>query len=405
MPRRHRLTIVCSHPIQYLAPWFRHLAAQPTIDLTVLYGDDQGVGAHVDPDFNRPITWDVDLLSGYRHVFLRNHALRRGVGHFAGIVSLDLFSHLQPAHCDAVLIQGWNYALYPLAQQLCVRRRIPLFLRCESGLPLTPTAQPPPSLRARLRNTLLRAYVKSCTAGLYVSSANRRLLAAQGLPPERLFFSPYAVEAAHFALPDAARLAARQRLRAALRVPPHKPLFLFVGKLIDIKEPLLLLAAWADLKKTGTEAHLCLVGDGPLRAALTAYSIENALTADLTFAGFQNQAALPDYYAAADVLVLPSRSETFGIVVLEAMHAGLPVIASAGVGAAEDLVLPGRTGAVFPTGDRAALCQAMHTLAAPSVRAKLSPQARAHSATFSYAEATRGLLSALGTLPSPAQRA
>ena len=65
------------------------------------------------------------------------------------------------------------------------------------------------------------------------------------------------------------------------------------------------------------------------------------------FLGFRNQSELPALYAAADVLCLPSVRETFGLVVSEAMHAGLPVVCSDRVGCTEDLVLPGQTGAVF----------------------------------------------------------
>ena len=62
-----RLAYFVSHPIQYQAPLLRRIAEDPSIDLTVFFASDISVREHFDPGFNRQITWDVDLLSGYRH--------------------------------------------------------------------------------------------------------------------------------------------------------------------------------------------------------------------------------------------------------------------------------------------------------------------------------------------------
>ena len=387
-----RLAIVCSHPIQYLSPWFRHLAAQSELELTVLYGDDHGVRSGFDPEFKKDIRWDVDLLSGYRSLFLRNHAPRPGVGRFFGILSGDLFRHLDPRSFDAVLIQGWNYALYPLALFFAKTARLPVLLRCESVLLQTPSGR---SHRATLKRALLGRYLSACAAALAVSSANRRLLLHYGLPPARVFSSPYAVDGQRFALPNDERQIARARLRKQLGVAEQTPLLLFSGKLLPVKAPELLLSAFAALRKRGVFAHLCLCGDGPLHEKLRAQA---QTIGDVSFTGFVNQAEMPALYAAADALILPSMRETFGIVVAEAMHADLPVVVSSGVGCAEDLVGP-ENGLVFPVGDECALLDCLRTLCegdgAVKRRAALSQGARRRISRWTYAEATAGLLSAL----------
>lgn len=399
-PAPYRLAIVCSHAIQYLAPWFRDLAQDPRLDVTVLYGDDHGLtrGGH-DPGFGREVRWDVDLRSGYRSERLRNDSPRPGVGTFTGIASTQVFGRLTRARFDAVLIQGWNFALYPLALAAARLRGLPVLIRAES----VRFADEPPAAtpRAALKRAVLRRYLGACAAALYVSSANRRLLADYGVPDERLFASPYAVDGARFALPAAEHRAARASVRARLGVRSDQPLLLFVGKLQPVKAPALLLDAYAALRARGTDAALCLAGDGLLRESLAA-QIRARDLAGVTLAGFQNQSELPALYAAADALVLPSVRETFGVVVVEAMHAGLPVVASDRVGCAEDLVTPGRTGELFPQGDAAALTAALTRLlgsgpgpdAIARCRAR-GEQARARAATWSYAEATAGLIAAL----------
>ena len=70
----HRIAIVASHVIQYQDPFFRLLAADPGVDLTVLYLSDAGAKTYRDKDMGTSLRWDVGLLTGYRHLFLRNLA-------------------------------------------------------------------------------------------------------------------------------------------------------------------------------------------------------------------------------------------------------------------------------------------------------------------------------------------
>lgn len=383
--------MVCSHPIQYLAPWFRKLAAHPELDITVFYGDDHGLRAGFDPEFQQTVRWDVDLTSGYRFVTLRNHAPRPGVGPFFGIFSADLFKVLTKDRFDAVVIQGWNYALYPLALLAAKLYGLPVIIRCESVL-LPEAAQ-----KAAWKRHILKRYLSACAAALAVSSGNRRLLLSYGVPPERIFFSPYAVDGARFALPKKERDAARARWRKKLGITDDKtPLLLFCGKLISVKAPALLLESFFTLRSQGIAAHLLFCGDGELRDSLERQAQGRQ---DVAFSGFVNQSELPALYAAADALVLPSQRETFGIVVLEAMHTGLPVIASEGVGCAADLV-PDELR--FAAGDGAALFHCLRLLTegpeAEARRADFSARAARRAATWTYIESTQGLLSALHSI-------
>ncbi len=80
-----KLAIITSHPIQYNAPWFRQVAAQPGIDLKVFYLWDFGVKSRVDPGFKHAVTWDIPLLDGYAHEFVPNVSADPGTSHFTGL--------------------------------------------------------------------------------------------------------------------------------------------------------------------------------------------------------------------------------------------------------------------------------------------------------------------------------
>src|SRR5262249_28618297 len=103
------------------------------------------------------------------------------------------------------------------------------------------------------------------------------------------------------------------------------------------------------------KSFLVFAGDGALRSSLEAEATSLGIAAKVKFLGFQNQSQLPEVYCGADLMVLPSDYEPFGVVVNEAMLCGCPVAVSDRVGAGYDLVEPGKTGFVFPAGDTAAL--------------------------------------------------
>ena len=105
---------------------------------------------------------------------------------------------------------------------------------------------------------------------------------------------------------------------------------------------------------------------------------------------------MPQTYAVADVFVLPSFSETWGLAVNEAMCMSRGAIVSDHVGCARDLVIPGKTGLTFPAGDVLALSQALRAAFQDPVRLKSwGDRAAEHIRSYSYEHATAGLLDAL----------
>ena len=139
------------------------------------------------------------------------------------------------------------------------------------------------------------------------------------------------------------------------------------------------------------------VGSGELENELRALAA--ALKVAARFEGFRNQSELPRYYAAADVLVLPSESESWGLVVNEAMACGLPAIVSNNVGCAPDLIEEGRTGFTFPLGDVGALSDRLAALATLKQSGHVFAQAlEVKMSAFSLPTAVEGTLTAINTL-------
>ena len=138
-----------------------------------------------------------------------------------------------------------------------------------------------------------------------------------------------------------------------------KPLkFLYCGQLIERKGVDILLEAFSRVALEYADVHLTLVGEGPLRSRL-ASELPSDLRSQVHFAGFHPPRELPTLFGKADVFVLPSRHDGWGVVVNQALAAGLPVICTSAVGAAADLVRHGENGFVVDPGDVTTLHQAL----------------------------------------------
>lgn len=142
---------------------------------------------------------------------------------------------------------------------------------------------------------------------------------------------------------------------------PEHPKILFCGQMIPRKGVDLLIAAFRRLLRDGYQAELVLVGrQADLQAMLQGVSDE--VMSRIHYLGFKAPEDLPEVFADADVFVLPSRYDGWGVVVNQAIGAGLPVICSDAVGAAEDLVIHGENGYVVPAEDAEALYAALQAL-------------------------------------------
>ncbi|MCZ8523850.1 MULTISPECIES: glycosyltransferase family 4 protein [Paenibacillus] len=181
----------------------------------------------------------------------------------------------------------------------------------------------------------------------------------------------------------------RDEVLRACNIPPHKFVMLYVGRLAVEKSMDVLLGTMDALPEAiRRQAHLVIAGDGPLLQPLRE---QYGSRCNITFTGFREGQSLSDLYAAADVFLFPSATETFGNVVLEAMASGTPVI-GARAGGVQDTVRHGSTGLLCRPGDIADFVDAVERLyASPSLSAQLAQGGRAYSLTQSWGAVFDGL--------------
>ena len=166
------------------------------------------------------------------------------------------------------------------------------------------------------------------------------------------------------------------RFRAGFEIPTNRPLLLYVGRVAHEKNIEFLLHAFVALRRTRQDAMLVIAGEGPAREHLQSLVAQLGLRPDVHFIGYlDRERALADCYAAADVFVFASRTETQGLVLLEALAQGRPVVSTVHLGTAS--ILQAGCGARVAPEKPDAFAQAIaDILDDPAGAARLSAQAR-----------------------------
>jgi glycosyltransferase involved in cell wall biosynthesis len=345
-----RLGVVTSHPIQYQAPLFRALAKR--VDLKVYFAHRATAENQAEAGFGENFDWDVDLIGGFAHAFLENASLRPGITKFSGCDTPSIAAVLAADRPDVLVVYGWHLKTYLQAAKAAHARGIPVMARTDSHLD-TPRSLVTRAIKTFIHPIFLRRFDMFLASG----SRSAHYLRHYRVPESRIRIVPYCVDTAAFAAAAARGRTDRKRLRAQYGAADDEKIVLFVGKLVGLKGIPLLMAASSRLFAAGHAVRLLVVGSGPLAGELAAMAKNTKLP--VTFVGFVNQTHMPAIYAAADLLVLPSNSETWGLVVNEAFACGVPAVVSNRVGCAPDMIVEGLTGSVVPVGDVDALAAAI----------------------------------------------
>lgn len=380
-----RLAVVASHPVQYYAPLFRTLAAK--IDLKVFYGHKASGADQSRAGFGVGFDWDIDLLSGYDHEFLRNLSRNPRLDRFFGVDSPDIGEKLRAGRFDAVLILGWSFKYFIQALLAAKRMGLPVMVRGDSQL-----GTPRSRIKTMAKAVLYPPFLRLFDAALYVGVRNREYWQHYGYPADRMFSSPHCVDTEWFA--QRATEKARRELRQRLGIAPDAPVVLFAGKLVDFKRPCDVVRAAAETRKRGMPVEILIAGSGPLEEPIC--RLAEHLEVPLHMLGFCNQSEMPAVYAAMDVLVLPSTGrETWGLVANEALACGRPVALADTVGCALDLAADSKIGRTFQLGNITACDQAIHALLAM----KPADSAIRHlSDQYSLEAASNGIIAAAAAI-------
>jgi len=347
--RRCRVLVLASHVVQYASPLFRLLAKDPRLDVLVAYCSLQGAEPGLDPEFGREIQWDVPLLDGYPWVHVHNKSLRPRLGHFFGLWNPGLWKVVRTGGFDAVVIYtGYMFASFWLTVLSAKSQGIPVIISIDST---TLRSRDRQRWKEWIKPWALRGVFSLVDVIMAASNAARTLAIGCGIADERI----RVIRAGADKEAWTRRISAcdRAAMRRELSIPEDAPVVLYCAKLQSWKRPLDLLRAFA--KASVSAAYLVFAGDGPQRSELEAEVRKLGLEQRVRMLGFVNVSRLPCFYSAADLFVLPSGYDPCPLVVTEAMFSGLPVVMSDAVLGRLEMVDPGSSGYLYPSGDVDAL--------------------------------------------------
>ncbi len=342
-----KLAVLATHPVQYQAPLWRAIARDGRFELKVYFASRHGQSVALDPGFGKAFAWDIPLLGGYDHEFLPSARIPILPGPVANLYPKGLTDRFRTEKFDAALVLGYATGAAWAGMRAASRTGTPVIMRGEShnqGRRHSP--------RESVKGAVLKRLLERIDGFLAIGTWNKEYWLSFGVPEEKIRIALYSVDNDYFRLRLEDEPEEPERLRARWGAAPDDVVFLHCGKLIPVKDPLTLFRAYADLD--GRREHLVIVGAGPLETELREFARARGLER-IHWEGFVNQSRLPFYYRAADVLVLSSVVEPWGLVVNEAMACGTPCIVSDRVGAGPDLVVRPGAGRSFPAADAVGL--------------------------------------------------
>ena len=349
--KKIKLAWIATHPIQYQAPLFRAISKVNEIDLEVIYFSNFSVANYRDSEFGTSISWGSDILDGYKFKFLNTFGPKiQQIKTFSPFI-LGLRKNLFSGKYDAVMVQGWNHYGMLIAAWVCKYYGVKVFIRCEATDHITSSK----GLKKWIREKILSYYFSLVDVFFAIGRRNKEFYLSRGVDPGRIFLMPYSVDNNFFE--DKLTPFEECKIHNLLSLQNNIPIILFSGKLIPRKRPDLLLRAYELLGED--KPYLIFVGDGVMRSEMEARVIKNRLDR-VYFVGFQSQSKIANFYAAADIFVLPSDEETWGLVINEAMVCCCAIIASDRVGSAIDLIRNNVNGVIFESGNVLALKYALN---------------------------------------------
>lgn len=323
-----------SHPVQYKAPVYKAAAALAPGRFEVVYATDVSAKGYKDQGFNEVVAWNTPLLEGYAYTVLgteRGEPLttRRSLG------GRGVWKMLRQRKPRAVVMTQFRYEFDFVAYISCLLLGIPVWIRQETQDEMYGKSRA--GWQSLVRYLLYRILYFPVQRAFCFGELNREHLVKHGISPERLRMARFSVSNPYEGVSSEELALRRHRKRLERGISEDRLVVAFFGKLIPKKNPDLLLDAAGAMKDDNRKnVELLFVGAGSMADNLrerTAKLLEIG-GPRAQFTGFVNQQELPDYYLAADIVVLPSRrmGEAWGLVVNEALQAGCSVVITDAVG-------------------------------------------------------------------------
>ena len=381
-----KLAILNTHPIQYFAPLYERLAKEENIDLTVLYCSRWGVNEYIDPQFNTTVKWDIPLLDGYNYKFLKNLRKTEDVNKFFNLINLGIINELIKNKYDFLWLNGHNNFTNIIAVITAKLFGIKLLMRADTQLNVEPAR-----IKKLIRKPVMKLFYKLFNGFLYIGTRNKEYYKYLNIPDNKLFLVPYSVDNEYFIYKVGSAKKRIKEIKIKYGIPNENKNILYASKLMKRKNPIDLLKAFELLKKNFDNVNLIFVGTGEEEILLKNFVNEHNIK-NVFYLGFLNQTELPEAFAISYVFLLPAINEQWGLIINEAMYAGLPIVISDVVGAVPDLVIDGINGYSFTAGNIDQLADKLYLiLSNDELRISMGNKSREIISKWSYNECIQGI--------------
>lgn len=331
---KKKLAIVTTHPIQYQVPLFKKINYLNKFKADVYFASKQGFRSkYIDKEFQKKINWNIDLTSGYKYFFSKGN--NSEINSFF-LSFKNLKENLFKKKYDAILLLGWNNILYLKSFILAKIYNTPIILRVETN-----NKNKINFLKKIIKNLILNIFFKYIDYFLYIGKSNRDFFLELGVDKKKLFPAPYSVDNSFFAN--------KKDLKNIVNKKFKKKIILFVGKFISRKNGKEFLNL-AFLFRNLSEYKFVMIGEGIEKKFYFEY-IKNNNLQNIKILGFKNQRELRRIYWKAFLLIVPSKYETWGLVINEGMASDLPVICTINCSGSRDLIKKGNNGFIYNLND------------------------------------------------------
>lgn len=331
-----RVLFITNYASPYRVRFFDELGKH--LDVTVLFSDRAELKKH------RSANWFVEGEGRFQKVQLSKRIATIG----SSDLCRDVTEWIQKDF-DAIVVCGYSSPTVMLAMAYMRLHKIPFYMEVDGGL-----------IRedSRLKYRFKKMLVSGASRWLSTGDATTRYLVHYGAKAEHVFQYPFSSLQESDLRQEIVSREEKEALRRTLEMP-EKHVVLSIGQFIHRKGFDVLLRAAASL---GPDTGIYIVGGEPTEEYIQLR--EEQKLSHVHFVGFKKKEELALYYQAADVFVLPTREDIWGLVINEAMAYGLPVVTTDKCVAGLELVEDGVNGYIVPAGDHAALAEKLSAVLA-----------------------------------------
>ncbi len=316
--KQHKTRVAIVHNIisPYRVALFEELAKEKELDVHLYYSSET----------HRERNWRINVGHGYDYELLSGKPIEIGPIIFNWSPSV-LCRLLRNDH-DVIIIGGMSDLTSQLAMLAAKIKGTPCLIWSEGVESSTSTL-------GKIIGPLVRSLIRESDGVIVPGKASFEFHRNMGITPERITLAPDAVDNDHILDIAAHKCPEREMLRSSMNLKDRK-VILFVGRMIERKGPDHLLKAFKSLHEHASDTTLIMVGDGPMRRDLEELRRKENIP-DVIFTGWVSDDEKIAHYLAADLFVLPTHEDVWGLVLNEAMVMGLPILTTSKAGAYLDL--------------------------------------------------------------------